>query len=210
MPRRGSVPPTTEPTVVEQLVMAIESRTQHNGGQPLLVGLDGRSGTGKSTLADAVATALRSVAVIKGDEFYAGGAQEEWDDRTADEKSSLVIDWRRQLAVIETLGRSDVARWHGYDWEAFDGSLVADATETLPADVVILEGAYSCRPELAKRLDLTVLLRLENDARLERLLQRDGLAYRDDWLARWTEAEDHYFSAVRPPESFDLVLSSSG
>ena len=80
---------------------------------------------------------------------------------------------------------------------------------TPPADVVVLEGAYSCRPELAERLDLTVLLHVESGVRLDRLLERDGQPYRDDWLARWTEAEDYYFSVVRPPESFDLVLSSS-
>ncbi len=207
MPRQGSVPPTTDP-LVERLVAAIERRRWQLGDRPLLVGLDGRSGAGKSTLAAAVVTTLPSVAVIKGDEFYFGGAQEAWDGRTAEEKSSMAIDWRRQLAVVETLGRREVARWHCYDWEKFDGSLVDEPTVTPPADVVVLEGAYSCRPELAERLDLTVLLRLANDARLDRLLARDGQAYRDDWLRRWTEAEDHYFSVVRPAESFDLVLDA--
>jgi len=208
MPKQGSVRPTTEPSIVEQLVDAIELRAQELGDQPVLVGLDGRSGSGKSTLAGAVADAMPSVAVVKGDEFYTGGPQEEWDGRSAEEKSSLVIDWRRQLEVIEALGRGEAARWFCYDWEAFDGRLADELTVTPPADVVVLEGAYSCRPELAQCLDLTVLLQMDNDARLGRLLARDGQAYRDDWLGRWTEAEDHYFSVVRPPRSFDLVLDA--
>jgi len=207
-PRPDSVPPTTEPGIVESVVSAIERCRQDVGDRTVLIGLDGRSGAGKSTLAAAIAAALPSVAVIKGDEFYTGGAQEAWDDCSAEEKSSLVIDWRRQRSVIDALGRGEVARWHCYDWEKFDGSLVDDVTVTPPADVVVLEGAYSCRPELAERLDLTVLLRLRADVRLGRLLDRDGQAYRDDWLARWTEAEDHYFSVARPPESFDLVLDA--
>lgn len=195
--------PTTDDGLAQQLIRTIEER---RSGQPLLVGLDGRSGAGKSTLAAAVATALPSVVVIKGDEFYNGGANDEWDHRSAAEKASLVIDWRRQLEVIETLRRRQPARWHCYDWEAFDGRLVDEVTITPPADVVMLEGAYSCRPELATHLDLSVLLHIDNDTRLKRLLERDGAIYRDDWLARWTEAEDHYFSVVRPPESFDFVL----
>lgn len=202
MPKQGSVPPTTE---VSRFISAIEQQLEGRD-RPLLVGLDGRSGAGKSTLAAAVAQRLPSVAVIKGDEFYSGGAQEEWDERTAEEKSSVVIDWRRQLAVLESLGAGQAARWHCYDWEAFDGRLVVEPTVTPPADVVILEGAYSCRPELAAHLDATVLLLISDEERLERLLDRDGQTHRDDWLARWTEAEDHYFSTVRPPESFDLVL----
>lgn len=204
MPRQDSVRPTTDP-VVDQLASAISPLL---GDGPVLVGLDGRSGVGKSTLAAAVAATLPSTAVIKGDEFYAGGAQEEWDARSAEEKVSLAIDWRRQLEVLDTLGRGESARWYCYDWEAFDGRLVDDATITPAADVIVLEGAYSCRPELAAHLDLTVLLRMNSDTRLQRLLERDGQAYRDDWLARWTEAEDHYFSLVRPADSFDLVLDS--
>lgn len=204
MPRRDSVRPTTE---ASRFISAIEQQLEGRD-RPLLVGLDGRSGVGKSTLAADAAQRLPSVAVIKGDEFYSGGAQEEWDEHTAEEKASVVIDWQRQLAVLESLGRGQAASWHCYDWEAFDGRLVIEPTVTPPADVVVLEGAYSCRPELAERLDLTVLLRIDNDARLRRLLDRDGQEYRDDWLARWTEAEDHYFSLVRPPESFDLVLTT--
>lgn len=196
--------PTTE---VDHLVEAIEaSRAEANG--PFLVGLDGRSGAGKSTLAAAVVERLPSVAVIKGDEFYSGGPQEDWDSSSAEEKASVVIDWRRQLQVLDTLRRGEPAHWYGYDWEAFDGRLAAEPTITPAADVVVLEGAYGCRPELAEHLDLTVLLHINDDLRLARLLERDGQAYRDDWLARWTEAEDHYFSVIRPPESFDLVLRS--
>ncbi len=88
------------------MLSAIELRPG-SAGRPLLVGLDGRSGVGKSTLAASVASALASVAVIKGDEFYAGGSQEEWDDRSTEEKALLVIDWRRQLDVFEALGRGD-------------------------------------------------------------------------------------------------------
>lgn len=207
MPRRGSVPPTTEQVDAETLarfVAAVESR--HSDG-PLLIGLDGRSGAGKSTLAIAVTERLSSVAVIKGDEFYAGGSQTEWDNRSAIEKATTAIDWRRQLAVLNRLRQGEVAEWHCYDWEAFDGSLVEEVTTTRPAEVVILEGAYSCRPELAEHLDLTVLLQIDAASRRQRLLDRDGRDHRDDWLRRWTEAEDLYFAEICPPEVFDVVLT---
>lgn len=157
MPRRGSVPPTTDPTATERFIGSINHRLE---------------GTGPS------------VSVIKGDEFHNGELQQEWDQRTAEEKASLAIDRRRQLEILQTLRRGEVARWHGYDWEAFDDSLAAEVTLTEPSDVVIVEGAYSSRPEIA------------------------GQEYCDDWLAPWTEAEDHYFSRARCSSAFDLVLET--
>ena len=75
-----------------------------------------------------------------------------------------------------------------------------------PAPVVVLEGAYSCRPELHDLLDLRVLLVVPDEVRRAQLRQREGEAYRAEWDARWAAAEEHYFGTVMPPERFDLVL----
>ena len=104
-----------------------------------------------------------------------------------------------------------MAEWHPFDWEADDW-----ASDTVPlapqpviapaGAVVILEGAYSCRPELHDVLDLRVLLDTPADVRRQRLLEREGEAYRTDWEARWSAAEEHYFGTVMPPSRFDLIL----
>jgi len=78
-----------------------------------------------------------------------------------------------------------------------------------PAGVVLLDGAYSARPELAHLFALRVLLDLPRPTRRERLLQREGARYRAEWEARWGEAEDLYFGTLMPPGSFDLVLHGS-
>ena len=184
---------------------------------PLFVGIDGRSGTGKSTLAAAVSDGFTEtgddslVTVIEGDQFYAGGSAATWDRQPAAEKADRVIDWRRQRDVLEQLRVRRVAEWRPFDWDADDWDsevvplvpvpLVARATP-----VIILEGAYSCRPELHDLLDLRVLLNVPGDLRRSQLLERDGHAYRADWEARWSSAEDHYFATVMPPGRYDLVI----
>ena len=75
--------------------------------------------------------------------------------------------------------------------------------------MVILDGAYSARPELADLFDLRVLLDVPRRVRRERLLRREGERDRAEWEARWGEAEDLYFETLMPPESFDLVLDGS-
>lgn len=206
-----SAPASDEAALVDAV---LDARTRR--AAPLVVGIDGRSGGGKSTLAAAVAAHLPvahglTVAVIEGDQFYAGGSSSTWDARTAEAKADLVIDWRRQRAVLEALLADGVAEWRPFDWEADDWDadeipLLATPSRAATADVVVLEGAYSCRPELHDLLDLTVLLDPPADRRRQQLLDREGDTYRADWEARWGEAEDHYFGAVMPPERFHLVL----
>ncbi len=186
---------------------------------PLFVALDGRSGAGKTMLAIAVASGLRraddddGVVVIEGDQFYAGGSAATWDRRTTSEKAAGVIDWRRQRAVLLELREQGAATWRPFDWEAADWDadrvpLAREPVRCRAGSVVMLEGAYSCRPELHDLLDLRVLLQVPRDVRRRRLLDREGEAYRADWEARWSTAEDHYFDAVMPPSAFDVVLGS--
>lgn len=174
---------------------------------PVLVALDGRSGAGKSTLAHEVG--LRSGAlVIDGDDFYRGGDDVIWAAFGPAEKVEFVIDWRRQRALLEQLRRRQPVQWHPYDWDADDGRL-AQVITAGPADVVLLDGAYSARAELADLFDLRVLLDLARDTRRDRLLRRECESYRAEWEACWGEAEDLYFETLMPPESFDLVLDAT-
>ena len=174
---------------------------------PVFVALDGRSGAGKSTVANLVG-ARAAALVIDGDDFYRGGDGAFWDALGPAENVDLVIDWRRQRALLERWRRGEPARWRPYDWEADDGRRAAEITAD-PADVVILDGAYSARPELAALFTLRVLLHVPRDVRRERLLHREGERDRAEWEARWGEAEDLYFERLMPPDAFDLVLEGS-
>lgn len=187
-------------------------------GRSFFVGLDGRSGSGKSTVAAALGGELApsiggaaNVTVIDGDQFYAGGSAATWTARSAEEKAARVIDWRRQRSVLEQLRAHGAAEWRPFDWEAddWDADTVPLASEPIRAhagEVVLLEGAYSCRPELHDLLDVLVLLDVPRDVRRAQLLAREGEHYRADWEGRWSSAEDVYFGSVMPPERFDLVL----
>jgi uridine kinase len=201
------------------LLRHLRQRTAR-GVWPVIVGIDGRSGSGKSTLASALAAKLTAdgdgpVTVIEGDDFYAGASAETWDRRTAADKADRVIDWRRQRTVLEQLRSTGVARWRRFDWDAADWDADVAPFEAEPVvahatGVVLLEGAYSCRPELHDLLDLRVLLDVPHDVRRRQLLQREGDAHEAEWDARWSAAEDHYFSAVMPPERFDVRLGPAG
>jgi uridine kinase len=172
-----------------------------SAARPVVVAIDGRSGAGKSTLARELAGAL-GAAVISGDDFFAGGVVVRHD--SAPERAADCIDWRRQRAVLCAIRNHERASWHAFDWRAFDGSLERDATGCAPARIVLLEGVYSARPELADLLDLRMLVRVPDDLRMRQLVAREGPLSR--WELQWHEAEDHYFANLVSPGWFDLTI----
>jgi uridine kinase len=187
------------------------------GGTPLFVGIDGGSGSGKSTLASAVTDRLRDGAdpvattVIDGDDFYLGGSAAQWDRRSAAQNADRVIDWRHQREVLQALRRDGAAQWAPFDWDAETWETdepphVATPVLVRAAPVVILEGVYSCRPELHDLLDLRVLVDVPRLVVEQRVRAREGEDHRPDWERRWRRAEDHYFDVTMTPERFDMVL----
>jgi uridine kinase len=167
------------------------------------VALDGRSGVGKSTLAKRLAQATAAT-LLDGDSFFAGGIGVRSD--SPEERARDCIDWRRQRAVLDALRAGRSASYRAFDWEAFDGSLQTELTvvELERSSVVIVEGVYSARPELADLLDLRMLLRAPDDVRMARLLAREQRL--TQWELQWHEAEEWYFANAAPPAGFDLIV----
>ncbi len=185
---------------------------------PVFVALDGHSGCGKSTIAGLVADELNAdsngdvvATVIEGDQFFTGGSLTSWDELSIADRVDRVIDWRRERALLQSLKETGSGEWYPFDWESGDWdsdkvSLKAVPERCIATPVVILEGVYSARPELADLFDVRVLVRVPAHVSDERLRRREGDAYLDEWERRWSEAERHYFSSVVPAEKFDIVL----
>jgi uridine kinase len=156
------------------------------------------------------------VTIVPTDDFYAAHIGDaEWDVRTPAERAADAIDWRRLRAqAVEPLRARRTATWYPFDFEAKrpDGTfpLATSPTTREPAAVVVLDGAYSSRPELADLIDLSVLVDVPPAERRRRLVERDGDAYTDTWQERWNATEEYYFTAVRPRSSFDLVVVNEG
>lgn len=194
-------------------VMAAVQARQVDRTLPLLVAFDGKSGAGKSTLAQVVAAAA-DAALVQADDFFAAHiTDQEWAARSPEERARDALDWRRlRTEALEPLLAGRRARWHPFDFAAGtrpDGSyaLAAQAVVCEPKPVIVLDGAYTTRPELIDLVDLSVLVVASSPVRRARLAAREEAAFLAAWHERWGAAEAAYFTYVRPPESFDLVVT---
>ena len=199
---------------VDAVIAAIRARSV--SPQRLVVAIDGRSGSGKSTVAVAAAQAVGAVIVPCDDFFAASVSNAEWDRRTPEQRAAAAIDWRRlKREAIEPLRTGRPARWFAFDFQAGprkDGTYPLQTTPTAraPKPVVLLDGTYSARPELAHVLDLSVLVEAASSTREARLATREEADSLRQWHARWDLAEEYYFAHVCPPSAFDVVLQTDG
>jgi uridine kinase len=180
------------------------------GNEPVVVAIDGGSGAGKSTLAALVQEEVAAV-IIPLDDFYAAYIPDvRWRELSPKGRFERVFKWDEVREVVQQLKGRRQAMWHAFDFD----SPMPDGTYPMqpelevrgPADVILLEGAYSSSPQLSDLIDLAVLVDVPVQERHARLSQRQDEEFSACWHGLWDEVEEYYFSQVRLKSSFDLVV----
>ncbi|WP_353940959.1 hypothetical protein ABII15_04505 [Streptomyces sp. HUAS MG91] len=189
-------------TAADHVAAALSTRTRCGFA---LVALDGMGGSGKSTLAAALAE-LCGAAVVHGDDFYRPMDQAERAALTPAEGCDRYFDWQRlRDEVLLPLASGQAARYGRYDWET--GALAPGEVHTVArTGIVVVEGVYTARPELAGFYDLLVYVDTPPEESMRRLRERGHDHGPLDWEARWRAAEEHYLATTRPRRRADLVV----
>lgn len=161
---------------------------------PLFVGIAGGSGSGKTTIADALLEAVPGVALLQHDAYY-----RDRRDLAFDQRSRLNYDHPDSLETALLIRHLDLlARGVSIQRPVYDFSVHLRAPEVVrvePAKVVLVEGILVLADKaLRERLDLKIYVDTDPDLRLARRLERD-ISERgrtvDSVLAQ-------YFESVRP------------
>ena len=185
------------PSVFEQAAAAIDALL---GQKPAVtVAIDGRCGSGKTTLA-AQLQAHYDCTVIPMDHFFLRRSQ-----RTAArlEMPGENVDHERFLEeVLLPLGRGESFSYRPFDCSRME--LAAPVTVT-PGALTVIEGSYSCHPELWKHYDLRFFLTVDPEEQMRRITARNG-AYAKVFQEKWIPLEERYFTAFDLENRCDFVL----
>jgi uridine kinase len=163
-------------------------------GSVRLVCIDGPAGSGKTSLAVALADALGEAAsVVHMDDLYEG-----W--------SGLDGVWARvEEQVLRPLDQGRAALYQRYDWVA---ERFAEWLDIPIPEVLILEGCGSAPRAVEGRAVLIAWVEAPADVRLTRGLARDGQHMRDHWL-RWMDAEAAELAREGTRERADVVVDGT-
>ena len=175
------------------LAEAAARRRAH--GIPLLVGVDGRSGSGKTDLARCLVEGVRALGlgcgVVHLDDLYPG-----WSGLAAG-LGVLCSD------VVAPLARGADAAYTSWDWLA---SRPGPRREVPADDVVVLEGVGVLASPCAAHLDLRVWLHAPARVRRRRALDRDGEVFAPHWQ-EWADQEAALLAGRRRPPA-DVVVDT--
>ncbi|AXH97837.1 hypothetical protein DV701_02080 [Ornithinimicrobium avium] len=161
---------------------------------PVLVGVDGRSGAGKTDLAGGLAEAVRglgrSCEVVHVEELYPG-----WDG-LAEALGPLCAE------VVAPLRSGRPGSYVSWDWDASEPGTRRDVPA---AAVVVLEGVGVLASSCAGDLDVRIWLEAPRTVRRVRALARDGEVFAPHWQ-RWADQEDALFAGGVP--AADVVVDT--
>ena len=154
----------------------------------VLVGIGGRGGAGKTSLARAIPGAE----IVSTDEFW---------DGSEFELSRL----RRE--VFDPLVAGGTATFASFDWEAQEARGVRVIR---PAGVVVVEGVCALHRMFRDEYALRVWVEAPREVRLARGVARDGEDARATWETIWMPGEDRYIERDDPIAAADLIVDGTG
>lgn len=168
---------------------------------PFLLSIDGRSASGKTTLAMQLADVWQ-YNIIHMDDFYLPF------NRRTPKQMALPggnIDFERLInEVLLPLKSGENVTYQPYDCHnnIFYPERFLDGEKC-----TILEGSYSCHPCLQEYLDLKVFMDISPDLQKERLLKRNPDAL-EAFFSTWIPREEYYFNVCEIRNSCNLILNN--
>jgi energy-coupling factor transporter ATP-binding protein EcfA2 len=186
------VPSRPDPDLILDEILNVSVRL----GSGRFLSIDGPAGSGKTTLAGAVADAADrralSAAVVHMDDLYEGWAG-----------LDLHPEPRVLAQILEPLSRGEAARWHRYDWYA---GRFGDWVDQPTVDVLILEGCGSGALAYDAYRALLVWVEVDSSTSLARGIARDGEQVREHWL-EWMASESRHFALNDTRARADLLVA---
>ena len=169
---------------------------------PIIIAIEGRSGSGKSSLAQKLGE-LYDCNIISIDDFFLQPAQ-----RTAArlaEAGGNVAYERLQAEVLLPLlaGKS-------FSYQPFDcrQNKFMEAKKFPMKPLNIIEGVYSLHPTLSYAYDLKIFMTVDAEEQQSRITKRSGLVKWQRFAGEWIPLEEAYFSS-RINDVYNLVIDTS-
>lgn len=184
-------------TVREKILRDLKE-LPYSGRKRIIIGIDGPSGGGKTTLAKELEISLDAT-VFHVDDYFLPKSQ-------ATEQRLKVVgaNFDKERFFEEII--SQIATQSELEYSPFScktQSLLPKKRVVLKR-VVIIEGVYSCHPEFWQIYDKKYFLCIDKDLQRKRILERNP-DNADMFFAKWIPLEDRYFEEFKLRENLICI-----
>lgn len=182
-----------------RLVLAIWKQLILRGR--IIVAIDGRCGSGKTTLAARLQKDLRC-AVYHMDDFFPRPEQRT-EERLSQPGENVDHERFLEEVLLPLHGTQPVTYRPFLCAQQQLGSPITEE----PNRLTIVEGAYACHPELWGHYDLRVFLTIDSEDQMRRIEKRNGPEKVKQFRDRWIPFEEKYFKAFGVQTRCDMCIS---
>lgn len=188
---------------LETLCSILTAALDQHPTKPLVLALDGRCGSGKTTLANGLAAQFPGCTVLHTDDFYLPPARRcpDWAHTPC---ANMDLARLRDEALRPAYAGQPV-QYRAYSCR--EGTY-QPAQELPTQPLVILEGSYSHHPLLTGYETLRVFVTCSKEEQTRRLQAREGERYAN-FAARWIPLEEGYFAKYQIAENADFVVDTT-
>ena len=168
----------------------------------VLAAIDGRCGSGKTTLAARLQAEL-PCRVFHMDDFFLQPHQRTQERLQTPGEN---VDHERFLQeVLLPAARGEAALYRPY---LCAQQALGQAVSVPPARLTIVEGSYARHPALWPYYHLRIFLTVDPREQLRRIEARSGPEKLRQFTDRWIPLEEQYFRVFSLPERCDLLLET--
>lgn len=167
----------------------------------IVCSIDGRCGSGKTTLASAIAQKLDDALVVHLDDFFLQPFQ-----RTEErlETPGENVDYERVIdEILVPLLEVGKASYQPFSCKT---QKLGEAREIAKPAYLILEGSYAHNSALKPFADYTVFATCDPLTQLLRLADREGIEKLESFSMRWIPLEESYFVTCEIEDHASLVV----
>lgn len=187
----------------EDIAKSVIAAAEQIPARRLIIAIDGRCAAGKTTLAERIRERT-SWSVVHMDDFFLRPEQRT-PKRLSDPGGN--VDWERfREEILTPLERGCSAiKFRSFDCRT---QRFSEPISVSVGDVCVIEGSYSCHPQLRGFYDLRVFLTVSPEEQTRRILLRNGAEKAEQFAEKWIPMEERYFSRCGVEEYCELTFNT--
>lgn len=168
-----------------------------------IIAIDGKAGSGKTTLANKLSHLLKAELICMDDFFLPLKL------RTTQRLQSVGgnIHYERFLEQVLPYITSKIP----FTYQCFDCSVMDYTQEKTIQNTgwCIVEGSYSHHPLFQRYADITIFIDISKELQIKRILQRNGTKMAELFQTQWIPMEETYFEEFKIKENSDFTITQT-